>query len=91
MQFVDRHRSEIVALNAECEVEMRQIEERRDADVAAKRAAVVVIQGKLNQTASFSSRPTIQDLSRTPMASSKVRPGVVVRLLLRPPSAGEFR
>jgi hypothetical protein len=85
-RIVDRHRSEIVALNAECEIEMKRIEERREADVAAKRAAVINIKGQLNQTVSFSCIPTIEELSRKPTASSKVRPGAVVRLLLKPPS-----
>jgi hypothetical protein len=86
-RIVDRHRSEIMALNAECENEMRRIEERRDADIAAKRAAVVTIKGELNQTVSFSCIPTMEELSRRPTASSKVRPGAVVRLLLKPPRA----
>jgi hypothetical protein len=84
-RMVDRHIFEICALNTELENRIAQLMERRDIDIARKKATVDRLKAELClRGAAIDPLPACEDLSATPRNFERGKPGRLVRVAVGP-------
>jgi hypothetical protein len=81
-RMVDRHKLEICALNTELEQKMAHLQERRDTDVALKRAAVDRLHAELGIRGAPIDPVCDDDVSAPPRNLERGKPGRLVRIVI---------